>query len=209
MLPLHLLRKWKIIQTFIQEVSFQKKWAGCCHQKWFKEIKLTPDQTVNWKAAYQLSFQCTKSSKLIVFDFKFLHWRISTNSFLQKLGLVDSWKWTFCQDETEKLLHLFWECEKTQSFWNSLFTWLQSCQMKTNDKPSHVATTLGLRLDKSKYKLQINFSFPVAKYYIWVCKLKGLIPKLDDFLGYLKYIYQIEKNNASTKKKWEPNLPYL
>ena len=27
--------------------------------------------TINWKAAYQLSFQCTKSSKLIVFNFKF------------------------------------------------------------------------------------------------------------------------------------------
>ena len=82
-------------------------------------------------------------------------------------------------------------------------------QMKTKDKPSHAATTLGLRPDTSKYKLQINFSFLVAKYYIWVCKLKELIPKLDDFLGYLKYIYQMEKNNPSTKKKWEPILPHL
>ena len=81
--------------------------------------------------------------------------------------------------------------------------------LPSHDKPSHVATTLGLRLDTSKRKLQINFSFLVAKYYIWVCKLKEQIPKLDDFLGYLKYIYQIEKNNASTKKKWEPILPHL
>ena len=99
-------------------VSKKSEQPSNCHQKWFNEINLAPDQTINWKAAYQLSFQYTKSSKLIVFNFKFLHRRISTNSFLQKLGLVDSGKCTFCQNETEKLLHLFWECKKTQSFWN-------------------------------------------------------------------------------------------
>ena len=83
--------------------------------------------TINWKTADQLSLQCTRSTKLIVFHFKFLQRRLSTNNFLTKLiGLVDSEKCTFCQEETEKLVYLFWECPKIQFFWINISLWLQS-----------------------------------------------------------------------------------
>ena len=58
-------------------------------------------QDFNWNEAYQMAFQCTKNVKLITFNFKFL----STNNFLKKIGLVDSEKCTFCERETEKLVH--------------------------------------------------------------------------------------------------------
>ena len=67
-----------------------------------------------------MAFQCTKSTKLITFNFKFLHRRISTNNFLKKIGLVDSEKCTFCEKETEKLAHLFWTCTETQVFLGQL-----------------------------------------------------------------------------------------
>ena len=57
-------------------------------------------QDFNWKEADQMVFQCTKSAKLITFNFKFLHRRISTNNLLRKTGLVDSEKCTFCERET-------------------------------------------------------------------------------------------------------------
>ena len=65
-----------------------------------------------------MAFQSTESAKLsiITFNFKFLHRRISTNNVLKKIGLVDSEKCTFCERETEKLVHLFWACPKTQFF---------------------------------------------------------------------------------------------
>ena len=78
----------------------------------------------NWKEAYQMAFQCTKSAKLITFNFKFLQKRISANNFLKKIGLVDSEKCTFCERETEKLVHLFWACPKTQFFWTNFKVWL-------------------------------------------------------------------------------------
>ena len=66
-----------------------------------------------------MAFECTKSAKPITFNFKFLHRRISTNNFLKKIGLVDSEKCTFCERETEELVHLFWACPKTQFFWTN------------------------------------------------------------------------------------------
>ena len=177
-------------------------------QKWQQDIDT--DQKVNWKAVYQLASHCTKSSKLIVFNFKFLHRRLSTNSFLHKLGFKDSEKCTSCLKETEHLLHLFWTCEKTQSFWNSLFSWLQSGRTIAKDSRSLEAdAALGLRPDNSKYEIQINFCFLIAKYFIWICKIKECIPKLNDFSSYLRHFFKNENDCRTVAKKWEPLLPIL
>ena len=111
-----------------------------------------------------MAFQCTKSVKLITFNFKFL----STNNFLKKIGLVDSEKCTFCERETEKLVHGY--CADT---------------------------ALGLRPDSSKNELQINFCCLKAKCYIWLCRQKKCSPKLKDFLLYFKHIYEMEKNTTT------------
>ena len=66
-------------------VSKKSKLPASSQQTWF-EVNIT----INWKTAYQPSLQCTKSTKLIVFNFKFLHRRPSTNNLLKKIGLVDS-----------------------------------------------------------------------------------------------------------------------
>ena len=41
-------------------------------------------QLRDWKAAYMLPFECTKISKLRVFQFKLLHMKLATNDFLKK-----------------------------------------------------------------------------------------------------------------------------
>ena len=116
-------------------------------QKWLEDVNIT----INWETTYQLSFQCTKSTTLTVFSFKFLHRRLSTNSSLDKIGLVNSEKCTFCQRETEKLVHLFWDCPVTQSFWISLSLWLQSCHVFKREMMLQLGTALGLKPDISKY----------------------------------------------------------
>ena len=76
-------------------VSGKSEAPSQSQQKWRQDIFMTK-QDFNWKEAYQMAFLCTKSAKLITFNFKFLHRRISTNNFLKKIGLVDSEKCTFC-----------------------------------------------------------------------------------------------------------------
>ena len=126
-------------------------------------------------------------------------------------------KCSFCQPETENLLQVFWKCENTRTFWYSVFSWLQDCQVI--DVLLQEDTALGLRPDNlTENKLQINFCLLSTKYYIWLCRHRERKPKLDDFLRYFKRIYQIENNeyvndsieNTQTiPKKWEPFLPYL
>jgi len=107
-------------------------------QKCQKDVALTTRQELNWKEAYQMAFQCTKRTKLITFNFKFLHRRISTKSFLKKKnGLADSRNALSVKErETEIGTFLLGLC-KTQMFWTSLKVWQQSCQ--GNPLESHTA----------------------------------------------------------------------
>ena len=65
---------------------------------------------------YRSSFLCTKISKLIVFEFKLLHRRLATNSFLTKINLKDNEQCTFHQNDMESLIHLFWTCRVSTLF---------------------------------------------------------------------------------------------
>ena len=69
------------------------------------------------KKTYSLSFLCTKETKLREFQFKLLHRRIATNDFLHKIGLKPNQSGTFCGEATENLIHLFWKCKHTWTFW--------------------------------------------------------------------------------------------
>ena len=83
-------------------------------EKWLSEDAVIGNLEVN----------CTTETKLRVFQFKFLHRRVATNDFLHKIGLKEVDSCSFCNDSTETLMHLFWYCNYTQTFWKNAFQWI-------------------------------------------------------------------------------------
>ena len=55
--------------------------------KWHEDCDLEKGE-FDWKRAFQSTKICTKSTKLIIFQFKFLHRRLPTNSFLYKINVM-------------------------------------------------------------------------------------------------------------------------
>ena len=100
-------------------------WKG----KWHKDICSSTDKNVNWKNIFQAANTCTTSSKLTDFNFRFLHRRLPTNSYLQKIGVPEDENCAFCRDQKEDLTDIFWKCQKTKTFWDNFSIWLQSCQI--------------------------------------------------------------------------------
>ena len=86
-------------------------------EKWCVDCSLQCSKTIDWEMAYKLPFCSTKSTKLIIFQFKLLHRRLATNDFLNKLGIRENDICTFCRTEKESLFHLFWSCSETSCFW--------------------------------------------------------------------------------------------
>jgi len=48
-------------------------------KKWLEDCGLPINDNINWNAAYLLAKKCTKSTKLIEFQFKFLHIRLKVH----------------------------------------------------------------------------------------------------------------------------------
>ena len=87
----------KLVETkCIHKISSQDKW-----------IKVFPEaRELNWHDAYMNAIKCTKSTKLIEFQFRFLHQTLATNTTLVKMGYKDDTRCTFCHEESETS-HIF------------------------------------------------------------------------------------------------------
>lgn len=83
--------------------------VGFDQENWCVDCSLQCSKTIDWEMAYKLPFCSSKSTKLIIFQFKLLHTRrLATNDFLNKIGIRENDICTFCRTEKESLFHLFW-----------------------------------------------------------------------------------------------------
>jgi len=89
-------------------------------KKWIRDCELVNVENLDWESIYLLPRIRTLSTKLRNFQFKFLHRRIATNSFLLKIKFSESNLCCLRQTAQERLLHLFWESPITEAFWNSV-----------------------------------------------------------------------------------------
>ena len=163
-------------------------------EKWLSEKDIGGNSTVNWQNAYYLPFLCTRETKLRVFQFKFLHRRMATNDFLCKIGIKQVDSCSFCEETTETLVHLFWNCKYTQAFWKKLLEWMS--QNIVNLKDSAFSPFLCLGLVENVSNVLLHHLLLIARHYIYTCKLKNSIPKLQVYLQLLLTSMKIEKKIA-------------
>ena len=126
------------------------------------------------------AMKCTKSTKLIEFQFRFLHQTLATNVSLVKMGYKDDIRCTFCHEEAENFMHLFWLCGKIELFWKNLIASLKDRNFLSEDCLLNNLVVLGLKPDTSKNKAAINFVLLLARFYIWLCRSRGNIPTIEN-----------------------------
>lgn len=59
------------------------------------------------------------------FQYWIVHGILATNTYLQKIGIVDSDICTNSRCNAETFFHLFWECEYVSQIWDSLLVWMK------------------------------------------------------------------------------------
>ena len=118
--------------------------------KWVVDCDIKDDEYIKWPETYQLASKCSTSTRLVEFQFKLLHRRLSTNDFLAKIGVQDNPNCSFCEEDLVILRHLFWSCSRVTSFWNSLFQRLTLAQIILENYKINITTALGLIPDSSK-----------------------------------------------------------
>ena len=68
-------------------VDKRRKKPQRSQMKWSWTALFEQNEPVDWVAIYKKPFECTKISKLLVFQFKLFHRRLATNTFLEKINL--------------------------------------------------------------------------------------------------------------------------
>ena len=105
------------------------------------------------------------------------------------------------------MTHLFWKCQKNKNFWENFSMWLQSCQILQPGSYLDMTTALGLTPDSSSFKLHIKFCCLIAKNFIWICRSKECFPIHNNFLFYLRHIYQLENKTPNNTKNGNLSSP--
>ena len=130
---------------------------------------------------------------------------LSTNRLLHLQKLVDSPVCTFCNNTEETLVHLFWECQKVQEFWSNLKDWLHTnfvhCNNITFTKDLII---LGIKDNVITDRI-FDLIILMAKFHIFVSKVRGAGLHMNNFIRTLKNRYISEKyenaiNSTFTKK---------
>ena len=136
-----------------------------------------------------------------------------TNFWLKKWNLIDNDNCTFCHTESEKAVHLFWNCEHVKQFWLNFNNYLAT-RIGTSFVDFDVnAIFYGVNNCDRRYMYIALYNTLIfnAKRYIYECRYAEKKPEFNSFVHKIKYIQKTEfeiakQNNDITKwqEKWSP-----
>ena len=96
---------------------------------------------------------------------------------------------TFCEQNTQSLIHLFWDCDFVQTFRQNIQYWLIQHQIIPQDFSLTLPTCLGLV--NSTEDILLHHARVIGKYHIYLSKTKKTILNLQVFF---------HKHSLSAKK---------
>ena len=178
-------------------------------QKLRQHFNLTDEEL---KVAFTLPHKIANEPYVKAFQYKILNSILYTNTKLFKIGYSEHDKCTFCNNESETLHHLFFNCPHSNLFWKHLekYYFNLTKQLKVLSLQEII-----IGITASSCPL-LNYLILIGKVYIWDCRRKCVRPYIEGFILKIKTKYQIEKYIATKNndleafyKKWTGNFPLL
>lgn len=167
-----------------------------------------PQKQFSWKDIYTKAFEICKDNILQNFQYNFLHRNIATNKFLFKCNLIESSLCDFCSMEIESIDHLFWNCTRSQCFWNELFKWMEDIDIDINQDKFDVYFHTNNKT--------VSYILLFAKYFIYTCKQNKLLPNIMIFKQKVIARIKLEKYTAfrndeieKFNKDWSNFIQYI
>lgn len=174
----------------IYDVLIEGNVVPTSKSKW--ETELTLYRGFEWNKIYKMPFLCSKDTNLQWFQYRINHRILATNSLLFKMNIKNTDVCSFCSEESETLIHLFWNCRFVQAFWRQFKSLLAS----KNIILARDFTLEIILLGSTKYDTVLNLLIQKAKQFIYRKKCEDNIPIFDYFKPDIRSLYQIEKYNA-------------
>ena len=130
-----------------------------------------------------------------------LHRILPSNTFLKKIGYVDSDRCTFCKNEVETIEHLLYDCNFVEKFWSSVMCWMRGIKIvHAIDKKSII---LGLPLARENNV--VNWFILQGKLFIFITKTSGSNLSFEAFKLFVKLKFDVETKFLRKNKPEEHN----
>ena len=158
-----------------------------------------------WADAFSLLIYTTPDNKLKWLQFRILHHCLTTNRSVSKFKPEQTDLCELCHQNSESIIHLFWQCHIVQEFSSNLENYI-------NGKCTHVHKfrfTKDLVLfgicDTIKTDTILDLIILLGKQYIYKCKVKSILPSFTAFKYIIHKRYCIEKQFDSITAMYSIN----
>ena len=156
--------------------------------KWENTLNLSNFSNKYWQRHYIIPFKVTNDTKLQWLQYRIFHRILATNSYLLKINYIDSELCTFCNTESETIIHLFWECQYVHIIWVEFIRWVNT-RSRRNLSLCEKDAILGI-CEASDI---INLLIILLKSYVYQYRMKKSIPTYNGFITYVKEYQKVEK----------------
>ena len=128
-----------------------------------------------------------------MFQYKFRHRTIPTNTFLYKSRLFETELFAFCGETRETILHLFCDSNIVNNIWLKIY---EQLQIRCGGLSGLSRRDILLGIENVDY-LYINSIMLITKYYIYSCKFKKVVPSFSGVMSLFRHKYKIDFFSAS------------
>ena len=154
---------------------------------------------LEWEQIYSLPFKVALDTKLREFQYKVLNRYLVTNTFLKKIGKIDSSACSFCGVNDESLEHLFVTCLFTATLWEKLVIWCNNINIKVRSLSA--ADIIFGDWQRKEDFLLLNDIILIAKRYIYYCRINNSKPFFNVLKVRIKSVYLLEYQISKRKNK--------
>lgn len=160
---------------------------------------------INWRKAWLCPFQFCISNKIREVHFKILHNIYPCNKMVSRFADVNE-MCTFCENDSETILHLFCFCPSSSLFWRDIEKFIyEKTKQAITIKPIDIITQCNYNVKEICYI--INIIILMGKFHIHKMKFSKSLPKFNIFLAELSFY--IKSLNFMSNKKSERTLLYF
>ena len=177
-----------IYKKFIDDCTIDSKGKG----KW---ASVTDISNEDWHNAFSFLKWTTKDTKLRWLQYRILHSILTTNRSVSKFKENQSDLCSFCNRDSETIIHLFYECTVVEKFWKDLsFLLNKRCKHSNNFQINKNKRLILFGQSDNVYTDNIcDVIILMAKFYIYRCKVNGTSLILKNFIHELYNRYCMEK----------------
>ena len=176
-------------EKHIYKILIQNSDIPACQTKWNSEFC-----NIDWKNVHELVFNLTKDTYIRWFQCRIVHRILGTKSLMLKMKIVANNLCTFCNNEVENIMHLFWYCPYSQEIVKFVVETIHRRRPSITIQITCQDLILGITTTKMN---DLNIVCLKIKRYIFNCQKKKRIPSPFGLVNSMKHNFKIYKTTIN------------